>query len=90
MTAKYLAEQVRRHAKVMYRGPELAQYGRMLTQAAQLYRQTGDEDLLLKHSTILVDISEMLLARRREALALTPSDPSYGMIRGQDESDVCT
>eukprot|EP01043_Picozoa_sp_COSAG02_P002122 COSAG02_NODE_48_length_45421_cov_103.222100_15_plen_82_part_00 len=81
---------MRRHAKVMYRGPELAQYGRMLTQAAQLYRQTGDDKLLLKHSKKLVDISEMLLARRREALALLPSDPSYGMIRGQDESDVCT
>ena len=82
-------EQVRRHAKVMYRGPELAQYGRMLTQAAQLYRQVGDADLLLKHSRKLIDISNMLLARRRDAEALPHSDPSYGMIRGQDESDVC-
>jgi hypothetical protein len=84
----YYTFYVRRHAKVMYRGPELAQYGRMLTQAAQLYRQTGETALLLKHSQKLVDISEMLIARRREAQKLPAHDPSHGLIRGQDESDV--
>ena len=62
----------------------------MLTQAAQLYRQTGDAALLLTHSQKLVDISDMLIARRRKAQTLPADDPSYGMIRGQDESDVST
>ena len=35
----YFTYYVRRHARVMYRGPELAQFGRMLTTAAQLYRK---------------------------------------------------
>eukprot|EP01052_Picozoa_sp_SAG31_P022230 SAG31_NODE_1758_length_7335_cov_18.704600_3_plen_301_part_00 len=88
----YYTFYVRRHAKLMYRGPELAQYARMLTQAAQLYQHTGETSLLLKHSEKLIDISDMLLSRRRAAQELPPEDPSYGMIRGQDESDVspCT
>ena len=48
---------------VSYRGPEFAQYGRTLTLAAQYATLTGDDDLILKHSTKLVGISDMLLAR---------------------------
>lgn len=83
----YFTFYTRRRARVMYRGPELAQFSRMLTLAAQFYRQTGDPILLLKHAQKLVDISDMLMARRRAAKQLPPSDPSYGMLRGQDESD---
>ena len=42
---------------------------------------------LLKHSEKLVDISDMLLSRRRQAQALPKTDPTYGLIRGDDESD---
>ena len=60
----------------MYRGPEIAQYARTLTLMAQYYRFTGDHALLLKHSLKLVDISKMLLARRRAAQQLPRADPS--------------
>ena len=48
---------------------------------------TGNASLLLKHQDKLVDIGDMLLERRRQAEQLPATDPSYGMIRGQDESD---
>ena len=38
-------------------------------------------------ATQQVDVAEMLLARRRAAQQLPRTDPSYGMMRGQDESD---
>ena len=66
---------------------QLAQYGRILTLAAQYYRVTADDELLLKHASKLLSFSSMLLHRRRAAQLLPRSDPSYGMIRGVDESD---
>ncbi len=80
---------VRRNATVLYRGPEFAQYARQLTQSAQLYTYSGGAEAaqLLKHSAKLVDISDMLLSRRRQAQALPKTDPTYGLIRGDDESD---
>jgi hypothetical protein len=80
---------VRRNATVLYRGPEMAQYGRQLTLSAQLYRYSGgaEADQLLKHSDKIIDIQQMLMSRRRQAQQLPKSDPSYGMIRGDDESD---
>ena len=80
---------MRRNATVLYRGPEFAQYARQLTQSAQLYTYSGGAEAaqLLKHSAKLVDISDMLLSRRRQAQALPKTDPTYGLIRGDDESD---
>lgn len=80
---------MRRHAIVNYRGPEMAQYGRTLTLVAQYFRLSGGDpsSLLLKHRQKIVDISDMLLARRRQAQALPRDDPSFGLIRGEDESD---
>ena len=60
----------RRNAIVNYRGPELAQYARTLTLAAQYVTLTGDEATVLKHSAKLLNISRMLLERRRKAQQL--------------------
>ena len=38
-------------------------------------------------SFLCAKIADMLLSRRRRALKLPKTDPSYGMIRGEDESD---
>ena len=80
---------MRRNAVVNYRGPEMAQYGRTLTLVAQYYRLSGGDPsaLVLKHRKKITDISDMLLSRRRIAQALPRTDPSYGLIRGEDESD---
>ena len=48
---------------------------------------SGDAALLTKHAPKLLDISDMLLQRRQTAQRLNNTDPSFGMIRGEDESD---
>ena len=83
----YLSFYLRSRARINYRGPEMAQYGRMLTLVAQYFRQSADAALLLAHAPKLLGVSSMLLQRRRAAQALDRSDPSYGMMRGADESD---
>jgi len=83
----YFTHYVRVGARLNYRGPELAQFGRMLTLTAQYYRYTADAALLLKHASKLVDISDLLLRRRRASQVLPRTDPSHGMMRGIDEAD---
>ena len=57
----YFTYYVRRNATVLYRGPELAQYGRTLTLVAQYHRLTGDTALLVKHAAKIVDFSSLLI-----------------------------
>lgn len=83
----YFTFYLRSRARVAYRGPEIAQYGRMLTLTAQYFKHTSDDGLLLQHSSKLLDVCTMLLDRRDASLDLPRSDPSYGMMRGADESD---
>ena len=61
--------------------------GRTLTLTAQYYTQTNDDALLIKHAAKLLGMSDVLLARRADALLLDNRTASFGMIRGQDESD---
>ena len=83
----YFTFYVRRGAIINVRGPELAQYGRMLTVVAQYHSYTGDGALLLKHEHKLRDIQAMLMRRRAAALRLPAADPSHGLLRGIDEAD---
>jgi len=73
----YFTFWVRKNAVIMYRGPEIAQYGRTLTLMAQFYRLTADPtELLLKHAEKLIGFATMLLQRRRVAQRLQTDDPS--------------
>jgi hypothetical protein len=83
----YYTFYVRRGAVINVRGPEMAQFGRMLTVMAQFWRYTGDASLLLKHESKLMDIQSMLMRRHEMALLLPSTDPSRGIIRGIDEAD---
>jgi len=80
---------MRRNATVLYRGPEFAQYARQLTLSAQLYAYSGRSApaaaQLLKHCAKMIDVVTMLMSRRRAAQQLPTADPSYGLIRGDDE-----
>ena len=84
----YYTYYVRRGAVINVRGPEMAQFGRMLTVMAQFYRYSnGDASLLLKHEPKLMDIQSMLMRRHAASLLLPSTDPSRGIIRGIDEAD---
>eukprot|EP01052_Picozoa_sp_SAG31_P019103 SAG31_NODE_1381_length_8580_cov_5.632590_5_plen_834_part_00 len=84
----YYTYYVRRGAVINVRGPEMAQFGRMLTVMAQYYRYSnGDASLLLKHEPKVMDIQSMLMRRHTASLLLPSTDPSRGIIRGIDEAD---
>lgn len=63
---------------VLYRGLEMAQHGRMLTNIAQYYKYTGDAAMLQRHISKISGIGWMLLQRRQVALhAYNKSDSRY-------------
>ena len=85
----YLGQWVRDDGSILYRGPEVGQYGRMLTNLAQYANYTGDYDLLLKYRTRIDGIVKILLSLREKALKLDKSDPRYGLLAGFSEADAC-
>ena len=84
----YYDDFVRDDGSIDYRGPEIAQYGRMLTCLAQYYDFTADAELLIKYEQKIGGIVSILLSRRETALELSEDDPAYGMIAGWDEADT--
>ena len=74
---------------VLYRGLEMAEHGRMLSNIAQYYQYTGDGDLLLKHLDKIKGIGWLLNQRRDAALRnYPPTDSRHGMPTGNDEADL--
>jgi hypothetical protein len=84
----YLGKFVRDDGSLLYRGPEIGQYGRMLTVVAQYLNVGGNSDLVLRLRSRIDGIARSLLALREKALQLSASDPAYGMIAGWSEADA--
>ena len=72
---------------VRYRGLEMAEVGRMLTQVAMYYRFTGDSFFVDYMDKINGSVN-MLMSRYQNALKLPSTDPAYGIITGNDEADL--
>jgi hypothetical protein len=85
----YLGEFVRDDGAIAYRGPELGQYGRMLTVIARYARLGGDPALLSKWRRRIDGITKLLLDLRKKAKSLPANDAAYGMIAGWAEADSC-
>lgn len=86
----YLEYFVRSRGRVLYRGLEMSQLGRLLVLTADYYFYTGDEALILRHQDKLRGIADHLHHRRQIALAQFPdaNDPRHGMPTGNDEADL--
>jgi hypothetical protein len=85
----YLSKYVRDDGSILYRGPEMGQYGRMLTVIAQYVNYGGNPSLLLRNRSRIDGITNLLLSFRTKALSLPKTDPAYGMIAGWSEADSC-
>ncbi|KGM17698.1 hypothetical protein N867_15245 [Actinotalea fermentans ATCC 43279 = JCM 9966 = DSM 3133] len=85
---QYLADVVRPDGSLDYRGPEIGQYGRMLTVLADHATQTGDWSLLRRHGAKVDAIVGILLARRAAGLRRPAEDPAHGLIAGRHEADI--
>lgn len=84
----YFTHFVRPDGSVDYRGPSISQYARMLTNLAQYYEFTGDDELLLKYDQKIKAIVRLLMVRREAGKKLPKEDPAYGMITGRHEADI--
>lgn len=80
--ANYLERWVRDDGSIVHRGPEVGQYGRMLTNLAQYADYAGDYDVLLKYRTRIDGIVKILLLLRERAVRLDKGDPRHGLISG--------
>ena len=89
---EYFTDFVRPDGSLRYRGPEIGQYGRMLTVIARLYDLSRDGSLLVRHRQKIGAIAEVLLSRREQALLKPGDDPGFGLIAGRHEADIsfCT
>jgi hypothetical protein len=84
----YFAKFVRDDGSLLYRGPEVGQYGRMLTVAAEYVNYGGHPDLLLRYRTRIDGITNLLLGLRNKGKTLPFDDPAYGMLAGWSEADA--
>jgi hypothetical protein len=84
----YFGKFVRDDGSLLYRGPEIGQYGRMLTVLAEYVNLGGDPELLLKHRSRIDGITGLLLGLRAKAKTLAENDPARGMIAGWSEADA--
>jgi hypothetical protein len=84
----YFGKFVRDDGSLLYRGPEVGQYGRMLTVAAEYVNYGGNPDLLLRYRTRIDGITNILLGLRNKAKTLPSDSPAYGMLAGWSEADA--
>jgi hypothetical protein len=79
---------VRDDGSLVYRGPEVGQFGRMLTVLAQYVDRGGDPALLLKHRARIQAMTQLLLTLRAKGLERAQEDPALGLISGWSEADA--
>jgi len=84
----YFGQFVRDDGSLLYRGPEVGQYGRMLTVAAQYASYGGNTEILLKQRKRIDGVVKLLLNLRENAKKLPPDNPAYGLIAGWSEADA--
>ena len=84
----YFEKFVRDDGSLLYRGPEVGQYGRMLTVVAQYVNYGGDSQIVLKHRKRIDAVANLLLMLRERAKKLPHDDAAYGMIAGWSEADA--
>jgi hypothetical protein len=83
----YFGKFVREDGSLVYRGPEVGQFGRMLTVLAQYANAGGDVDFLLMYRPRIDALTQVLLDLRAEAQKRPRDDPAFGLISGWSEAD---
>lgn len=83
----YFTNSVRDDGSIDTRGPEIGQYGKMLTEFGKYWAYTKDEKLMRKHQKKLEAIGSLFYSLRKQAKEVPEDDISYGIIRGWSEHD---
>ncbi len=83
----YFTNTVRDDGSLDSRGPEIGQYGKMLTVVAKYFAYSGDATTLRKYQSKLLAIADILSTLHAEARTRPTTDVAYGVIRGWSEHD---
>jgi hypothetical protein len=83
----YFTNTVRDDGSIDSRGPEIGEYGKMLTTMAKYYSFTKDDQLMSKYHKKLLAIVDLFYSLRKESKDRPTTDISYGIIRGWSEHD---
>jgi len=83
----YFTNSVRDDGSIDTRGPEIGQYGKMLSVMGKYYALSKDSRLLRKYQKKLEAIVELFYTLRKEAKDRPTIDISYGIVRGWTEHD---
>ncbi len=83
----YFTNFVRDDGSIDTRGPEIGQYGKMLTEVAKYWEYTRDGKLMRKHQKKIEGIVDLFYMLRKQAKEVPQDDVSYGIIRGWSEHD---
>ncbi len=83
----YFTHSVRDDGSIDTRGPEIGQYGRMLTALAMYYGYTKDQGVILKYREKILAIVRLFYLLREDSRRVASEDASYGIIRGWSEHD---
>lgn len=83
----YFTNTVRDDGSLDSRGPEIGQYGKMLTVVAKYFAYSGDAATLRKYQSKLLAIAGILSTLHAEARTRPTTDVAYGVIRGWSEHD---
>jgi hypothetical protein len=83
----YFENSVREDGSIDTRGPEIGQYGKMLTEVAKYWAYTKDEKLMRKHQKKIEAIVSLFYQLRKQAKEVPRDEISYGIIRGWSEHD---
>ncbi|HKS82294.1 MAG TPA: hypothetical protein VJR23_12390 [Candidatus Acidoferrales bacterium] len=83
----YFSNSVRDDGSIDTRGPEIGQYGKMLTEVARYWDLTKDDRLMRKHQKKIEAIVNLFFQLRKESKQVPTGDISYGIIRGWAEHD---
>ncbi len=83
----YFTNSVRDDGSIDTRGPEIGQYGKMLSVMGKYYALSNDSRLLRKYQKKLEAMVELFYTLRKEAKDRPTTDISYGIVRGWTEHD---
>ena len=84
----YFRHFIRVDGSVMYRGPSLGRYAKILAELAQYYHYTGDSGLIITHEQKIRAIIKILMNRRNASKKHPEDSPLYGMVPGRNEADM--
>lgn len=84
----YFTYFIKPNGNVMYRGPSIGRYAKILADLAQYFQYTADDTLIVQFNNKIRAIINILMDLLTEGRKLPLSSIKYGLIKGRNEADM--